>query len=397
MTFSSIYSAIASLFRPGDSPSWKMASGINPYMDSSPPTPEQSKGIAAIFQSINLLSDPVCSAPWKVMANIDTGGSKPVKNKAHRLINGWSFEGKEAFIFDCLVNGNGFAAIRKNKLETINAKRVNIAVDESGKQWFEVQEDPNANLPAEIISPDNMIHLKYRVHGQDLRVGISPLLEVAPSIEKVTVIERAGTSVFKNLAAPGVVLSTEKNLTPDQIKTLKESSADGFSGKNQGKTAVLGSGMKATVLDTGKATDFQIAELDRVNTLLISRIYGIPPSLLGETSGVNYSTSIEVTRSFYALTLKPWVSRIGDCFGQALLSEAERQRGVKIHIDLSSLIRGEGTELADYLSKLVNGGIITINESRNMIGLVDVDNGGVIRSPVNTAPLEQWLQPPNSQ
>ncbi|MCP3849624.1 MAG: phage portal protein [Gammaproteobacteria bacterium] len=66
---------------------------------------------------------------------------------------------------------------------------------------------------------------------------------------------------------------------------------------------------------------------------------------------------------------------------------------MKIYIDLSSLIRGEGTELADYLSKLVNGGIITINESRNMIGLIDVDNGDVIRSPVNTAPLDQWLQP----
>ncbi|MCP3849623.1 MAG: phage portal protein [Gammaproteobacteria bacterium] len=225
------------------------------------------------------------------------------------------------FILDCLVNGNGFAAIRKNKLETINAKRVNIAVDEAGKQWFEVQEDPNANLPAEIISPDNMIHLKYRVHGQDLRVGISPLLEVAPSIEKVVVIDRAGTSVFKNLAAPGLVLATDSKLNPDSITNLKESWGDKFGGKNMGKTAVLDSGLKPIVLDTGKATDFQIAELDRVNTLLISSIYGIPPSLLGETSEVNYSTSIEVTRSFYALTLKPWVSRICDCFGQALLSE----------------------------------------------------------------------------
>ena len=395
MTFSSIYSAIASLFRPGDSPSWKVASGINPYMESSPPSPEQSKGIVAIFQSINLLSDPVCSAPWKVMAAIDTGGSKPVKNKASRLINSWSFEGKEAFIFDALVNGNGFAAIRKNKLETINARRVNIAVDEDGKQWYEVQEDPNANKPAETINSDNMIHLKYRVHGQDLRIGISPLLEVAPSIEKVVVIERAGTSVFKNLAAPGLVLEVENGLSDDAKKRLKETFEGRYSEKNRGKTAVLSHGTKLYPVDIGKATDFQIAELDRTNTLLISRIYGIPPSLLGETSGVNYSTSIEVTRSFYALTLKPWTSRISDCFDHALLSENERSKGVRIHIDLSSLIRGEGTELSEYLSRMVNGGIITVNESRNMIGLTDIKGGNEIRSPVNTEPLNQWNSPNN--
>ncbi|MCU7837023.1 MAG: phage portal protein [gamma proteobacterium symbiont of Taylorina sp.] len=397
MTFSSIYSVISSLFRTGDSASWKVAGGINPYTDSSPPSPEESKGIAAIFQSINLLSDPVCSAPWRVMANIDTGGSKPVKNKANLLINNWSFEGKEAFIFDTLVNGNGFAAIRKNKLETINARRVNIAVDEKGQQWYEIQEDPNANLPAEIIKQEDIIHLKYRVHGKDLRIGISPLLEVAPSIERVVVINRAGISVFKNLAAPGIILSIEGRVSDESAQFIKENWNEKYSGKNRGKTALLSEGVKASILDSGNASDFQIAELDRVNTLLISRVFGIPPSLLGETGGVNYSTSIEVTRAFYALTLKPWTTRISDCFGQALLSESERLKGVKVHIDLSSLIRGEGTELSEYLSRMVNAGIITVNESRNMIGLTDVKDGNEIRSPVNTEPLYQWISPNKQQ
>lgn len=361
------------------------------------PTPAVSVGIDGIYQSINLLSDPICSQPMQLRQNNESGGSAQVfGTDIAQSLTGWALSDKEKFLWDCLTSGNGFAAVRRNsqggvdRLETISAHRVTVAVDAVGNVWYELVEDTEVNLSAETIAAKDMIHLKYRVHSRHTAIGQSPLITLAPSLEKVVVINQSGTATYRNFAAPGLILSTPNELGGGVKQRVLEGVQQGASGSNQGKTMVLDNGIEPKTINRSTALDMQLAELDSVNIKSLSRVYGIPAALLGESQATAYNTSAELIRSFHSLTLKPFARRIGDCLSRVLLDDEQRATGLHIAIDMASLIRGEGVELADYLSKLTNSGVTSVNEARQLVGLEDVSGGDMLRSPVNVMPLSTW-------
>jgi phage portal protein BeeE len=123
----------------------------------------------------------------------------------------------------------------------------------------------------------------------------------------------------------------------------------------------------------------------------IARLYNIPPSLL---LGIeqNRATATEDRRRLLAFAVEP-LSRLAEsALAEALLTPEQRTAGYAVRIDTSVAMLGQGSELGQAISSLLNSGAVSVNEARMRIGLGAVADGDLLRSPTNTWPLEAWAQ-----
>jgi phage portal protein BeeE len=110
--------------------------------------------------------------------------------------------------------------------------------------------------------------------------------------------------------------------------------------------------------------------------------------MLGYSQHTSFATAQEERRAFMSATLRPLQLRVADAFNQALLTEQERLDGLSVEFDSTDF--GAGRELAETISSLVNSGVLTLNEARNKLSLVDVPGGDTPRVPANVMPQDSW-------
>jgi hypothetical protein len=104
------------------------------------------------------------------------------------------------------------------------------------------------------------------------------------------------------------------------------------------------------------------------------------------------STIEDESRRLVSLALRPLAVRVGDAVGQLLLSDAERASGLRVTINLESLVRGFGLELSEGLSRYVLAGVMSRSEARRAIGLPDRADTDTMLQPVNAETVDQAQQ-----
>lgn len=236
-----------------------------------------------------------------------------------------------------------------------------------------------------------MVHVKARNTDNPV-VGQSPLRAAGASIANAVETYGLQKSLFHNLANVGMSFSTDMDLTAEQMRMLRERVDRQTKGFAAGGSIILINGLR---LDRGgngtKAADEELVGALEFSVREIARVYGIPPSMLAQASESSYATAAEERRAFLTSTLEPWAARVANELSMKLLTAEDRTAGVRVAYDFASALLGHGAERADTLSKLVNAGILSVNESRNLMGMADAPGGDVLRSPVNTYPMDAWL------
>ena len=85
----------------------------------------------------------------------------------------------------------------------------------------------------------------------------------------------------------------------------------------------------------------------------------------------NYNSVEAANLQFLTQTLIPYITIIENEFNKKLISE----RNVYIDLDERELLRTDMNSSAEYYTKLVAGGIITVNEARENLGFNKVEGG----------------------
>ena len=145
-------------------------------------------------------------------------------------------------------------------------------------------------------------------------------------------------------------------------------SGDGASG-----LAILKQNMEYQPIGTN-ATDSQLLETRLFNVTEVARFFNISPVLLGDLSKSSYNTIEAANLEFVSHTLLPYISLIECEFNRKLLKQSERAV-YSIDLDENYLLRTDKTSTANYLSTLVAGGILSINEARNQLGFGEIEGG----------------------
>lgn len=369
---------------------WMGSRGLRPGQG-----PVDLTALTGVQRSIAAITGGLAGAQVKVVEDLSTGGSRQVRDtRSARTLLGVQ-QDITGVIEDYLLSGSGFAELVNGQLVHIPRRFASLERKQgTNEQWLRVDPEFPDLGQFRHVAPGQYLHLRHTPSTSTV-YGQSPLDRVAPGLAMAARLVLAGRDILENAAQPGALLVAPGGMRPEARDRLRQDFGKTFGGANAGKTAVLDFDVRFEKLP-GSADLIHdgLVNLGRFGVGEISRAFGVPMSLLSELSDVNRATAAEEARQFAQFTLRPHADKIAHALTRLLLSDAEIARGLRVSWDLSDALLGFGQERAEYVSRLVNGGVISRNEGRNILGHPDIDGGEAIAVPVNTTPLDRWLEGP---
>lgn len=363
------------------------------------------KGYGALSQSpffaaINLISSSVGQMHWEVKTKNQDEDVPPFfyADKVFDDCLLTQFMLVKNLIKDVLLYGNGFAYIhRDNKgvpmsIEYLPFGDCNIIYNKANNTLF--YQIPK--LTKSLVEPINVIHLV--MHSANGIEGKSILSFATNTVKLAGNAEKAASDFFGGGMTVHGILSTESpRLTKDQRESIRSAWSESQVGTGTG-IAVLESGMKYQQISSN-SKDAQLLESRLFNIQEVARWFNISPVLLGDLSKTSYNNLEQAQLQFVTNTLAPYVLMLEQEINRKLILPKDKN---KYYIDVveEDIIKQDKQSQVNYLSTLVDKGIITRNEARKQLGYSPVEGGDelmVSYSDPNQNKINQDENPDNEE
>lgn len=338
-------------------------------------THEETLRLAAVWAAVNVIASALASSDWDVFEKGPDGKRVDRSSSAlWRLLNVapnaemTAFAFREAMVIQALLFGNAYAEIQRNMtgapavVTPIDPERCKLERDESGQLVLRVQNSSGGpvHLPYEDV---------FHLQGPSLDglAGYDLVLMALRPFSVGIAMERYSSAYFNNGTALGGVLSTEQNLTADQRKDLQDSIDKRHKGpENAFKFLIAGGGMKFQ----GFAADPKTAQFIEQRHFIIEevcRFFNVPPHKLHHNVRSTFNNIEHLGIDFVRSCLTPWAERLRQEADKKLTPR--RNPHLRTRIDLAWQAEGDAQSRAQVDSTLVNSGLATRNERRQMRGL----------------------------
>lgn len=238
------------------------------------------------------------------------------------------------------------------------------------------------------LEPSEILH--FPGHGFD---GVRSMSVIAygakNAIGNALAMDEYSGKFFANGAHPSIILKSANRMTEEQKNSLRSAFVGKYSGMDNAHRLplVLTEGLDAKEISLS-AEDAQLLEARKFQVVDIARAFGVPPHMIGETSG---SSAVgagyeQQARDFVMHTLRLHLKRLEQELNRKLFP---RDTGRFVRFDLADLIEGDSKAQAEYNRAALGGpgtgqGWLTVNEVRKTRGLPPVDGGDAIFDPSKT-------------
>lgn len=358
-------------------------------------TDERSLRISAVWACVQLISTLVASLPIKVYRE-GQSGREPLKSRhfmtdllhisPNSLMKPRDFR-LAMTVQMCLWN-NAYAEItwsgdRPVAIVPLRPGRMTPYIDDSGELTYHY----NVSSGVKVYSVKDILHLKG--FGTDGIVGVERNNYAREAYGLSVSAEEYAASQFANGGRPGGVLEFSQFLTPDQrnmVRRLYEGISEGAINKN--KLWVIEGGAKYNALDF-TADQMQMIATRSQQTSEIARFFGVPGILIGagDTSSSAWPASFEQQMlMFLTVTLQAYLDEWECALVHRLLP---RGSDIGVDHDVSGLVKMDSGSRSDYLSKLVQNGLMTRNEARAALNLTKMDGADALTAQVNLTTLDK--------
>lgn len=326
--------------------------GIGPSAAGVAVSPESAMRVSAVFACVRTICGMLASMPIKQYERTDRGRNRAEVPDApyFYLLNEeptdrftatshWERVGintlqrGDAFTFIGRSNSGTprefvpmpWAAVRVERVQTATSDRLKYYLQDGMRTWGADQDD--------------MFH--FPGFGFDGMRGMSVIQWAARNAAGTAMaMDEYSGRFFAGGAHPSIVLSTEKTMKPETITNLQLAFAAKYSGvDNMHKLPlILTEGLKANELSIN-AEDAQLLDARKFQVLDIARAYGVPPHLIGETSGsTSWGSGLEqMMRAFILVSLQPHLKRIEQELNRKLFMTSR----YFLEFDRDSLIVGD--------------------------------------------------------
>lgn len=326
--------------------------------------------LSAVWSCVRLISETIATLPCTVYEKTENGRKEATNHPIYPLVHirpnadtppavFW-----ESLISAMLLRGNGFARFRKigNRLVSVDflsPNKLTVYLKSNGDKGYRyVLKD---GTQEEV--PDDQI---FRVPGFTLDGdwGVSTIEYGAQVFGSALGAVNAANSTFEHGLAPTVAFTIDRIIKPEQREDFRNTVAAISGALNAGKSPVLEAGMDAKTIGI-KPSDAQLLESRNFSVEEICRWFRVPPHMVGHTSNsTSWGTGIEQQMiGFLTFTLLPWIVRLQQYINMSWLSPAD-QRKYYVEFSLEGLLRADSTGRANYLSQMVNNGLMTRDEGR---------------------------------
>ena len=122
----------------------------------------------------------------------------------------------------------------------------------------------------------------------------------------------------------------------------------------------------------------------------ICSVFGVNSALIGATENVNYSNMTQIQRQFIE-SLTPFLVNIEEEMSYKLISSFEQDRYF-IKINTNVAMRDDATTRASYYTTMVQNGIMTVKEVRELEDMNYIENTDSLRMSLNYVPLDKYSE-----
>lgn len=377
-------------------PSQGWMSGIlTQNLSGSDITSDTALSLSTVYACIGKISTTVASTDKVVYKRQKRGRDIQPEHPLNAILNESadfqtpSFTFWENVISDSLLYGKGYAYIERDKagnpvsLVYMPAPQVTSFTDPKGRKRYayaQLDKDGRRTKTLELGYESVICIPAFR--------GLSPIELHRQNLGLAKSAENYGASFFGSGGHLSGVLKVDKALTDEQYQTLKQQWNMAYHGTaSNHATAILEHGIQYERF--GMPPDqAQFIETRKLQAQEIARIFGVPASIVGLESNLNYNSVEQQAQFFATFTIAPIVKRIENELNTKLISQADMGRYF-IEFDLSSLLRGDNQSRASYISTLIRDGVMTVNEARQIEGLNPVEGGDQNFVQSNLIPLNK--------
>jgi HK97 family phage portal protein len=344
---------------------------IDPHDAGFPISATLAENLSAVYGAVQAIAETVAMLSifvYRKEANGDRqrATEHPLSKLFAGQVNDWMtiFDFVEYLTASCLLRGNGFAEIIRDtrgavaELVPLHPDHVSV-VRLSGRRYAFDVSGPTGGTRR--VLAEEMLHLKDR--SDDGIVGVSRLARARETFIGAVAAERFARQMFESGAVLSGVLQMNGQVKEEAAERLRTQFKEKMTGtRNLGNVAILEEGAKFTPISV-PADDAQLLASREFNTKAIARIFRIPPAMLGDLQGGNYSSTSEMGRWFASFCVQPWLVRWERCMEMALLSETNRATH-EIEFDVDTLLRADMLQRFQTWRIAREIGIYSANEIR---------------------------------
>jgi HK97 family phage portal protein len=361
-------------------------------------TSENAFKTTVVMACVRVLAETVASLPVHAYQRLASGGKDRYPGWLDTLLsiapNAWmtSFEWRETSMIHLGLYGNCYSEICPGPAGTVaelvplHPSRMKVERIENGRLRYTYTEPSGAKT---VYNQDQIFHVRWM--SNDGIVGQLPIELGKEAIGLARACEMHGARYFGNGARPGIVLETDGNLAAEAAERLRENWERMHRGPDKSsKTAVLTGGLKAHELGSTN-TDSQFLEARRFQVEEICRLYRVPPHMVQDLSRATFSNIEQQSIDFTQGSILPWLRRFEAAFTRDLIAQPDKYF---VEFDVRGLLRGDAAARSQYLSSMIDRGVMSVNEARAAESLNPVEGGDQHFFPLNMTTVERMAAEP---
>jgi HK97 family phage portal protein len=351
-------------------------------------TGDTSLSYSAVWAAMVLISETMSTVPLQVFKRTDKGREvyreHPLYSVLHDRANPMETAQKfrEVFTWNMEMRGIGLAEIVRDRsgqvreLYNINPEDMaSYSYDDSGKLRFKLYNGKD-------FGTDKIFYCYGP--GQD---GLTPRSRLKVARESVGLglaAQEFGSRFFAQGTHNGGFVQTDKALTDQAFKRLKESMESSYAGLgNAHKLMILEEGLKFTPAGMSNE-DAQFLETRKFQIGDIARFFGVKSYMLGDLERATFSNIEQQGIENVTYSWRPRAIRLEQAINQQLLRPSEWD-GSYVEHNLNGLMQGDLASQAAVWNQLITSGVLNANEVRAMMNMNNQEDeqGKIYYMPMN--------------
>jgi HK97 family phage portal protein len=232
------------------------------------------------------------------------------------------------------------------------------------------------------FSAEEVLHVKRfdpRLKGYNELIGLSPLeslvMVYAASSEKW----EAMASILKNKGAMGIVTSKEgRGLTPENSKELEKLYKSRYGGGAKFGTPMFTNASLDFIKMGMSSEDLKLMDQGIISLRAICNQYNVSSVLFNDPASSTYNNITEAKKDFYTDAIIPLLEIFKQNYNNWLVRSYSEAENADLFLDFSvnniPSLQEDINKKAQTISILIDKGVISPNEGREMLSLGRIEN-----------------------
>ena len=384
---------------------YTLLSGGMPAWSGEPVSLDTALNHSVVWACNRLISETQGSAPLMMMQQ--KGDEKrlatshpmfsALRNAPNDEMSAMSFQ--ETRTSHCALQGNGYAQIIRRsgtgtaiELRALDPSQVGVDREKGGQRRLVyivkhglggVAGNNETTYTVEPGKPQDILHL--RGLGWDGLRGYSVITMARQSIGSSLSVERNVARFYANGGRVPYLLEMAKKFKTDaDFDKFRADWEKTYAEPH--KVPILENDMKYTKIGLS-AADSQMLETRLFDIHEICRWFLVSPHLVGDLSRATFSNIEQLALEFVKVTMRPWFTRWEQDLWRCVLTPEEKHQGFYFKHDITDLTSGDFLTRMQGFSMMLQNGIASDNEVRNLLDMNPFKGGDGHHIQLNMQPV----------